>query len=221
VLHVLAFAVYVVNAPAPQSTPPLPLKVSLKSVSLKSLAAAPAAPQESPPPDRVAMQIPRPSPHPKRAARHSPPAPVTPVAEKTASSWPAPVVATPPSPVETRAEVPAAATGMQAIAPVPASAPATLEFTAPRFDARYLDNPAPPYPALAQRYGEQGRVLLRVLVSPGGGAEEVQVRDSSGFPRLDEVARETVRHWRFVPARRGTEPVPAWVLVPVAFQLKG
>ena len=50
----------------------------------------------------------------------------------------------------------------------------------PIFNADYLDNPPPPYPALSRRVGEQGRVVLRVLVNPAGSADEVQVRSSSG-----------------------------------------
>jgi periplasmic protein TonB len=52
-----------------------------------------------------------------------------------------------------------------------------------------------------------------------GTADEVQIRDSSGYVRLDEAARDTVQRWRFVPAKRGTQPVPAWVLIPIAFGL--
>lgn len=94
-----------------------------------------------------------------------------------------------------------------------------MTVTAPAFDAAYLENPAPPYPAMARRLHEQGRVILRVLVNPRGAADEVQLRTSSGHARLDEAALETVRRWKFVPAKRGTEPVAAWVLVPVSFNL--
>jgi protein TonB len=93
--------------------------------------------------------------------------------------------------------------------------------TPPIFNADYLDNPPPPYPMSARRSGQQGRVVLRVLVTPAGTAEEVEVRDSSGHVRLDEAARDTVRHWRFVPAKRGAQPIPAWVLIPISFRLKG
>ena len=89
----------------------------------------------------------------------------------------------------------------------------------PRFDAAYLDNPAPAYPPLARRMGNQGRVLLRVEVNPQGRAEHVLVRNSSGFPRLDDAAVDTVRQWHFVPARQGELAVSAWVLVPVVFTL--
>jgi len=90
----------------------------------------------------------------------------------------------------------------------------------PRFDAEYLDNPSPPYPAISRRFGEQGRVLLRVNVDAEGRAGEVQLHTSSGSPRLDQSALDTVRRWKFVPARRGQEPVAAWVLIPIAFTLK-
>jgi len=38
---------------------------------------------------------------------------------------------------------------------------------------------------------------------------------------LDHAARDTVRGWRFAPARRGDVPVPAWVLIPISFRLEG
>lgn len=89
----------------------------------------------------------------------------------------------------------------------------------PRFDAAYLKNPEPIYPPLSQRLGEEGRVLLRVLVDAEGRAERVELKSGSGHPRLDQAALDTVRRWRFTPARRGADPVAAWVLVPLTFHL--
>lgn len=91
--------------------------------------------------------------------------------------------------------------------------------TPPRFSADYLQNPSPPYPALARRMKEQGKVILRVLVSADGLAERVELRTSSGSTRLDQSAQETVKTWKFVPARQGDQKVAAWVLVPIAFTL--
>jgi protein TonB len=102
----------------------------------------------------------------------------------------------------------------------PALAPAAdPPVEAPRYELAYLNNPAPAYPPLARRAKEQGRVVLRVLVSASGTAQDVEVRTSSGYERLDRAAVEAVRRWRFVPARRGGETIPAWALVPVSFQL--
>jgi protein TonB len=92
--------------------------------------------------------------------------------------------------------------------------------TQPRFDADYLDNPKPAYPAISRRLNEQGRVMLRVHVAADGSASEVQLHASSGSSRLDQSALDTVRRWKFVPAKLGKDPVTAWVMVPIAFTLK-
>ena len=132
-----------------------------------------------------------------------PKAPV-PVIETTASTAPAPatVIAAPP---ENK---------------VANAAPTEESFSQARFDANYLRNPAPPYPALSKRMGEEGKVVLRVSVSPQGTADSVDIKTSSGSPRLDESAQKTVRNWKFVPAKRGDTPVQSWVLVPIIFKLE-
>lgn len=89
----------------------------------------------------------------------------------------------------------------------------------PRFGAAYLNNPAPAYPSSARRLGEQGRVLLKVLVSESGLAESVQLDTSSGYEKLDRAAIEAVKKWSFIPARRSNQPISAYVLVPVKFSL--
>lgn len=93
--------------------------------------------------------------------------------------------------------------------------------TAARFDADYLDNPRPAYPTFSQRLREQGRVLLKVRVTRSGVADSVTIARSSGYPRLDDSALATVRHWRFIPARQGDQALDSWVLVPVTFSLRG
>lgn len=92
--------------------------------------------------------------------------------------------------------------------------------TPARFGAGYLNNPAPPYPPASRRLGEEGKVILRVRVSPEGNADEVELKTSSGSPRLDDSARRTVRRWQFIPARRGGTAVESWVLVPILFKLE-
>ena len=102
-----------------------------------------------------------------------------------------------------------------------ATAPATpSEASQPRFDAGYLKNPAPAYPSASRRLGEEGRVVLRVLVESDGRPGEVAIKTSSGFPRLDQAAEDAVRRWKFVPARKGDEAVRAAVLVPIVFNLR-
>lgn len=91
----------------------------------------------------------------------------------------------------------------------------------PRFGVAYLNNPAPRYPRLSRRKGEEGRVLLRVLVSDVGGAVEVNLEETSGSHRLDHAAITAVKKWRFIPARKNNQALSAYVLVPIKFSLEG
>ncbi len=123
-----------------------------------------------------------------------------------------------PAPVLAAQPVVSEVVPVQAVLPAPTfAAPPLVEA---RFDVAYLNNPKPVYPAASRRLGEEGRVLLRVQVDAEGHAESVDIKTSSGFPRLDNAAREAVARWRFVPARRGETTVPSAVLVPVVFNLE-
>jgi protein TonB len=168
-------------------------------------AAVPAVvpPLTAPPPRRVAEASPR-----QKAVAQFEPQQIL-AAPETA---PTPGAAVLPEP----APAPAAAAPVAAAAP-PAQAP----LAPPRFDADYLNNPAPAYPLAAKRRGEEGKVVLRVQVGPDGRAGDVVIAASSGFPLLDEAALAAVRGWRFVPARRGEAAVAASVLVPLRFKLDG
>lgn len=115
------------------------------------------------------------------------------------------------------AEAPSATVADTAPAPAPVAA---ASWQPARFDAAYLHNPRPAYPETARRLGQQGKVVLRVRVSTQGTPLAIEVRQSSGFSRLDEAARSAVERWRFVPARRGDEAVESSVLVPFQFDLR-
>lgn len=119
-------------------------------------------------------------------------------------------------------------------APVPATTPATPAPVAdldrsderddsPLVEARYdvaaFYNPKPPYPLAARRRGLEGRVLLAAHVRADGHCAEVRLRASSGHELLDAIALDTVRRWRFLPARRGDAAVDSWVEIPISFKL--
>jgi protein TonB len=95
-----------------------------------------------------------------------------------------------------------------------------LVMTKPLFDAAYLQNPAPEYPAHAKRRNMEGTVMLDVVVSQAGAARSVDIAKSSGFAVLDESAKHAVSRWKFVPAKRGGETVEARVMVPIEFRLE-
>ena len=78
----------------------------------------------------------------------------------------------------------------------------------------------PVYPTAARRFGIQGTTTLRIYVGADGRVADVVVEQSAGHPDLDQAASDAVRRWRFEPARRGSEPVGMWVLLPVEFRLQ-
>ena len=206
-LHVAVIAMLIAHAPTRRAlAEAAPVFVRFIDVEAPKLASPPTPKPEPVPP--------RPVEKPRPVAKPKPTAPVitaapAPTAPQTFEAPPAPPKQEPAS------EAPAAPAPPAAAA---ASAPAVVP---PSFNADYLHNPAPAYPALSRRLGEEGRVVVRVFVSTEGHAERVEMRTSSGHARLDEIALETVRKWKFVPAKQGDKPVAAWVLVPISFSLRG
>jgi periplasmic protein TonB len=102
-------------------------------------------------------------------------------------------------------------------APEAARAPVVEQ---PSSDAEYLQNPKPSYPVLSRRLREQGKVIVRVLIGVDGRASRAEIRQSSGYERLDQAALTTVQAWRYVPGRRGGVPEAMWFNVPINFVLE-
>lgn len=84
----------------------------------------------------------------------------------------------------------------------------------------YLKNPAPPYPAEAIEHGQEGLVMLFVVVDRTGRPRKVELQKSSGFRLLDQSASRTVRQWKFSPGRLGFLSSESELLIPIRFQLK-
>jgi periplasmic protein TonB len=175
-----------------------PVPASVLQVTILEPMPLPVGPPEPVPQSRA----------PESRPGKAPPAPVLALSEPRADEWRSFAIGT-------DVTEPAAATAAETFSPaVVAVAPASV-------NAAYLHNPLPRYPAAARRAGEQGTVVLRVVVTRDGTAARVEIDKSSGSPQLDAAARETVRAWRFTPARRGAETIESWIVVPVVFRLEG
>lgn len=208
-LHLLAACLLLRQAP--QVPPAAPRIVQM------SLIAEPR-PEPRPAPQPVAAEAATapsaPSPRPRPPQRRPTP--------EVAAAKPTPSIPASTQPIRSAAAPTVVSASVPAFpaATATAATAAPEAVTEPRFDAAYLNNPAPTYPPLSRRLGEQGRVLMRVFVDPNGAPAQVELRQSSGSRRLDAAAETAVRRWRFVPARRGREAVGAWVLVPISFSLR-
>ena len=150
------------------------------------------------------IQLPKPEPLPLLLAKTDAPSPVS-VAPQPEPPKVAPPIEAPPAP---------SALPAPPAPPMPAQPKQVSE-------VEYVRAPQPSYPVLSRRAGEQGKVILRVLINPQGVPEEAQIRTSSGFPKLDEAARRAALGAAFRPYREGGQPIPVWTLIPINFSLEG
>ncbi len=211
-LHAAAL-LWIVHNPTALEAPPMIMQATL--IAPEPLPMAPPEPPQEV--KRVEPEPPRPVVKPVKPVKKEKPLPqLAAVADAPATTTVAPQPPAPPEPVAIDAPPvsepsPAPVTAAPVVAPPPV--------TPPKFNVAYLQNPRPAYPAMSKRLGEAGRVMLRVMVDVNGLPTQVEVRKSSGFPRLDEAALEAVRKWKFVPARRGEEPVAGLADIPIDFGL--
>lgn len=183
----------VVHEPAPA---PAPVPEPMQKIS-------------EPMPEKVVTPVPIPAPEPQ--PRTMTEAPVPP-GQQAPPGTPEPMIVAAPEPKPITVAEPPRQTAVE---------PQEVTMTSQMLTAIYLRNPKPSYPNLSRRLSEQGTVLLRVFVTMTGDAVTVELKQSSGFPRLDKAAQEAVQNWKFVPAKRGEQPIAAWVVVPIKFSLKG
>lgn len=220
-LHAGLLAALMLGKAAPVEQLPVPIQVVLLDPS-PAAASSGGQPQSVPLPVKTVQQKPKAQAAPREAVLPRPVPKSAESAEKAVTEVPAESVASSNSTPSSVSSTTTAATSGAA----PAGSPGTShqggggELTDAKFDADYLQNPAPAYPPLSRRMGEEGKVLLRAYVLPNGKPETVEVKKGSGSSRLDESALAAVRKWRFVPARRGAEAVAAWVLIPISFRLE-
>lgn len=88
------------------------------------------------------------------------------------------------------------------------------------YKAAYLNNPKPPYPAMAFKMRVEGTVVLRALILPDGKCSEVMIAKTSGNESLDRSALNTVSQWQFTPAKAQGKEISQWVNIPITFSIK-
>ncbi len=146
------------------------------------------------------MAMPTPDPAPSAA----------PVAEPSRALAPSATVPAEPAAIS-GPDIKAHSTGPQLPALPSATAdPSGSGQTGPRADASWAGNVPPPYPAASRRLREEGDVRLSVHIDEAGRVTDVKLVRSSGSPRLDAAAIETVKKWRFKPATVEGRPTASW-----------
>lgn len=143
------------------------------------------------------------------------PAPIIPVERPLEPPKPKPPE---PKPAQKRPPAPQAPVDArpQHAAPAAPSAPRTVSAS----QLGYLVPPNPIYPPRSRKAGEQGVVMVRVLIDIAGRPAQVSLQKSCGYPTLDEAAVSAVRAAQFRPYAEGGFAQAVWVLVPINFVLR-
>ena len=199
----------------PEPVTPLALQSQTITAELLKPApvAAPAAIQSPPTPPRpkpvpqVTPEKPKVQPKPKPT-----PLPVAQSPSQHAIESPAPAAPPPPAPA---APAPAA----QSAAATDATP--TLAIAAPKnvshLDCRIVQ---PDYPTLSRRRGETGTAFVHFVVGLAGKIENIELKKSSGYSRLDDAAVDAMRQSSCKPYLENGEAVRAAYTQPFDFSLR-
>jgi protein TonB len=76
------------------------------------------------------------------------------------------------------------------------------------------------YPSFSKRSGEQGEVVVRLVIDESGSVEDIALLRSSSFPRLDRAASEIGRRYRFKPFLVNGSPARISTNLLIKFNLK-
>ena len=202
VLH-LAVAYALVNALAHHSITVAPVLIETQIVTEATSPPEPVVipkPVEPPPPVQSPPPVQAPAPpRPPPPPRHS-----EVKVEKPSPRIPAPqtaIVAPPPAVVQ---PTPVQPTPVQVM---------------PHLDLQHSHEPE--YPVPSRQLGEQGSVVLQVLVGADGSILETKLAQSSGYDRLDQAALHEIKtSYRFIPGTIDGTPQPMWYTIKYNWKLR-
>ncbi len=158
-----------------------------------------------------------PAPVPKNVALVEAPPPITPpVPVINIAAVQNTITTPPPAAVAAPVERPAAPVQVASAPPAPPKPSGPRTVTS---GVEPISTAQPTYPPLSKRMGEQGKVVLRILVNEKGVPDKVLVESSSGFARLDAAGREAALRYLFKPYLEDGHAVAVFVLLPLSFEL--
>lgn len=180
-------------------------------------------------PKKLEPPPPPPKPEPKKPEPPKPPKPepVKPEPPKVVEQRPEPPKPEPAKPAPPAPEAPPKPAPTPAPAPEPVAKPAPPPAPAPTpaksssgSSAQYVGSCEAAYPTMSKRMNEKGTVVVKVLVKSDGTAGDVELKSSSGYPRLDQAWLEAIKTCRFTPSTGSDgKPIDEWFSAPHTFRL--
>jgi protein TonB len=139
-----------------------------------------------------------------------------------------PDASTPPPTDASQAKAAEAAKAAESQMPNAAVAPASSQGTSGtpiqtdigKLIVVYQPDADPYYPSFSKRAGEQGEVVVRLIIDETGVVEEAVLLRSSGFARLDRAAEQIGRRYRFKPYTVNGNPARISTNLLIKFNLK-
>ena len=127
--------------------------------------------------------------------------------------------ATPPTPQQSKSESPAP-NATVAPATTSGSSGTPIQTDIGKLVVVYQPDADAYYPSFSKRSGEQGEVVVRLIIDESGSVEDVALLRSSSFPRLDRAATEIGRRYRFKPFLVNGSPQRISTNLLIKFNLK-
>lgn len=173
---------------------------------------APKAPpkQSAPPTPKMPVEAPKPTPKPevKKIDKSAAPAP--------APSAPTQATQTPPTKASESTQTATAAppTSGGGVSGTP------IQTDIGKLIVVYQPDADPYYPSFSKRAGEQGEVVVRLIIDETGVVEDARLLQSSSYPRLDRAAIEIGKRYRFKPYVVNGTPTKISTNLLIKFNLK-
>jgi protein TonB len=197
-LHILPALEFIHMSARPTKMDDDRVMANLVSPSPAKSQEAPAAPKAPPP---------KPKEEPKKKVEEKPPTPQAKQSE------------TPPKPSEAKSESQA-----QNAAVAPSSAGGVsgtpIQTDIGKLEVLYQPDADAYYPSFSKRSGEQGTVVVRLIIDQTGTVEDIALLQSSTFPRLDRAASDIGRRYRFKPFLVNGSPQRISTNLLIKFNLK-
>jgi len=200
VLHALPALEFIHLSARPPKIDDERVMVNLVSPSPAKSQEAPAAPKPTPP---------KPKEEPKKKVEEKP--------------TPAPVEPKPSSVPQKQAESKTDAQPQNAaVAPSTAGGASgtPIQTDIGKLEVLYQPDADAYYPSFSKRSGEQGTVVVRLIIDQTGNVEDISLLQSSNFPRLDRAASEIGRRYRFKPFLVNGSPQRISTNLLIKFNLK-
>jgi protein TonB len=199
-LHILPALEFIHMSTRPPKMDDDRVMANLVSPSPVKSQEAPTAPKAPPP---------KPKEESKKKLEEKPPTPA-PLAKQTEA---------PPKPSEAKSE-----SQPQSAAVAPTSAGGVsgtpIQTDIGKLEVLYQPDADAYYTSFSKRSGEQGTVIVRLIIDQNGTVEDVVLLQSSTFPRLDRSASEIGRRYRFKPYLVNGSPQRISTNLLIKFNLK-